>query len=448
MPIEEASDRVGRWLARDPAAAARMAKLTVPRLRYLPAGHRPFPKQAAFLLLDTPEVLFGGAAGPGKSWALLAAALQYVDVPRYRALILRRTYADLALPGALMDRAREWLTGTDAVWNEQKKTWTFPSGATLSFGYLESESDKYRYQGSELQFCAFDELTQFTETQYTYLHSRLRRLKGSAVPLRMRAASNPGGSGHEWVKGRFMAPHAERAFIAATLADNPALDVEEYRRSLANLDPITRRQLEHGDWDARHEGNVFKREWFRVVDELPDEARRALALRYWDFAATEEADGKDPDWTAGAKGVLVGEDFYILDVRRTRQAPEGVEAFVSSTAAEDGKPVRVHIEQEPGSSGKSTISHFERNVLQGYIVAADRPTGPKRERWKPLVSRASRGHVYLLRGPWMKDFLDEAESVPWVDDGSTHDDQIDAVSGLYSKLLEGDAGWLAAMMKG
>ncbi len=100
--------------------------------RYIP--HTPTARQAAFLLLPDQEVFFGGAAGGGKSDALLMAALQYVDAPKYAAILFRRTYADLSLPGALMDRAHEWLDGTDAVWNEQTKTWRFPSGATLSFG--------------------------------------------------------------------------------------------------------------------------------------------------------------------------------------------------------------------------------------------------------------------------------------------------------------------------
>ena len=437
------------YVAADPKRTARLLELVRPRLtKYIPQA--PTTKQAAFLLLNCREALYGGAAGGGKSSALLSAALQYVDVPGYRALLLRRTFADLALPNAIMDRAKEWLAGSNARWNERDKTWTFPSGATLTFGYLESENDKFRYQGAEFQFVGFDELTQFSRTQYAYLFSRLRRLAGVGVPLRMRAASNPGGVGHEWVYKRFFLEGRERGrvFVSARLEDNPHLDQDEYRESLAELDPVTRRQLEHGDWDAKHEGNVFRRDWFKIVDELPPEARRALALRCWDFAATEESDGKDPDWTAGAKGILVGDDFYILDVRRFREAPEGVEKRVRQTAEEDGKAVRIHIEQEPGSSGKTTVSHYERNVLKGFIVAASRPTGPKRERWKPTVSRAARGHVYLLRGAWNAAFLDEAESVPWVDDGATHDDQIDAVSDLYAKLLEGDAGWLAAMMRG
>lgn len=241
----------------------------------------PHPRQALFLeLREEREVFYGGAAGGGKSSTLLMAALEYVDVPGYSALLLRRTYADLSKPGALMDRAHQWLRGTGAKWNEQKKQWTFPSGAILTFGYLETDADKYQYQGAEYQFIGFDELTQFKESSYTYLFSRLRRLKDSDVPLRMRSASNPGGTGAEWVHRRFVpegfTPEqarqqtvffkedadesgrvTRRAFIPATLDDNPSLDRVEYAESLQELDPVTREQLLRGDWQIKQRGDIL-----------------------------------------------------------------------------------------------------------------------------------------------------------------------------------------------
>jgi len=113
----------------------------------------PTPKQAAFMLVPHFEALFGGAASPGKTSAILMCALQYVDVPGYSALILRKSYADLNLPNAIMDRAKTWLMNTDAKWYDKDKTFRFPSGATLTFGYLDNPNDRYRYQGSEYQFC-------------------------------------------------------------------------------------------------------------------------------------------------------------------------------------------------------------------------------------------------------------------------------------------------------
>lgn len=186
-------------------------------------------------------------------------ALQYVDCPGYAALLLRRTFADLAKPGALMERAHGWLKGTEARWVAQEKKWVFPSGATMSFGYLEKADDHYQYQGSEYQYIAFDELTQFPERQYRYLFSRLRRLAGSDIPIRMRAGSNPGGRGHAWVFDRFIKDGntASRVFVPSTLDDNPYLDREEYERSLDELDPVERERLRHGNWYVQREGLVF-----------------------------------------------------------------------------------------------------------------------------------------------------------------------------------------------
>lgn len=166
--------------------------------------NKPTAKQLHFLSLPHREALYGGAAGGGKSDALLMAALMYADVPGYSALLLRRTFPDLAQKGALMDRAASWLGGTAAKWNERDKRYTFPSGAALTFGYLDAEKDKYRYQGAEFQFVGFDETTQFEDTKYKYLLSRLRRLETSPIPLRQRGATNPGGLGHEWVYERFV----------------------------------------------------------------------------------------------------------------------------------------------------------------------------------------------------------------------------------------------------
>jgi hypothetical protein len=217
-------------------------------------------------------VLYGGAAGGGKSDWLLMEALKYVQVPGYAAILFRRTYTDLSLPGALMDRAEQWLASTDAHWSEKEKTWHFPAGATLSFGYLENYRDHYRYQGPEFQFVGFDELTQFTERQYRYLFSRLRRLAGVQVPLRMRAASNPGGIGHEWVRQRFpilTPPTPRRVFVPARVDDNPHLDREEYLASLGELDEVEKARLLNGDWTILNEGLVYPELHGCVIDPVP-----------------------------------------------------------------------------------------------------------------------------------------------------------------------------------
>jgi len=218
------------------------------------------PRQSAFLWLQEKEAFFGGAAGGGKSQALLLGALQYVDIAGYAALLVRRSFPQLSQPGGLIDVSKRLLTGSQATWKEAEHTWTFPSGARIVFGHLDSENDKYKYQGAEFQFIGADELTQFSETQYTYLASRLRRRSGSTIPLRLRAASNPGGEGHQWVKSRYVDP-ATRAgtFIPSRMEDNTYLDVDAYREQLSVLDTITRRKLEEGDWEVT-EGQFFN-EW-------------------------------------------------------------------------------------------------------------------------------------------------------------------------------------------
>lgn len=353
------------------------------------------------------------------------AALQYVEVPGYAAILFRRTYTDLALPGALMDMSHEWLAGTAAHWNDKSKTWEFPSGATLSFGYLDNANDKFRYQSAEFQFIGFDELTQFEEKQYLYLFSRLRKLKTAPIPLRMRAASNPGGIGHEWVAQRFI--FGDKKFIPASLYDNTHIDRDAYIQSLMNLDAITRERLLNGDWNVRESGNVFEREWFHIVDSYPHTARR---VRYWDLAATEPKPDTDPDYTAG---VLMAEDngiYYVIDVKRDRKTPFGVEQLISRTAEEDGRDVDIFIEQEPGSSGKNTIDHYCRTVLKGYPAYGHRTTGSKEMRAKPVSAAAEAGNIRLVRGSWIPEYLNELEIFPY----GKHDDQVDATSGAFEML--------------
>jgi len=400
---------------------------------YIP--HEPTEKQAKFLLQsDCLEGFYGGAAGGGKSDALLMGALQYVTIPGYSALLLRRTYTDLVLPEALMDRATEWLSRTNAVWHDKTKGWVFPSGATLSFGYLESERDKFRYQSAAFQYIGFDEVTQFTETQYSYLFSRLRRLKDTNIPIRMRSASNPGDIGHEWVKARYIKPsfadlkEQNRFFIFALLEDNPHLDREEYEKSLNKLDPVTHEQLRHGNWDIAIAGNMFKREWFEIIDAAPQCNRQ---VRFWDMAASERKKGKDPDWTVGC--LLAEKDgiFYVKDIVRFQKTPADTENIIKQTAQIDGIEPRIYMEQEPGASGKIAIDHYAREILKGYSFVGIPSTGSKVTRAQPLSAAAQNGNVKIVNGMWVSDMLSEVVLFPTK---GIHDDIVDAMSGAFNQL--------------
>lgn len=361
------------------------------------------------------------------------AALQYVDMPGYAALLLRRTYAELSKPKALMDRAREWLQNTDAKWVDASKSWLFPSGATLGFGYMDSANDHLQYQSAEYQYVGFDELTHFTEAQYRYMFSRIRRLEHVSIPLRMRSASNPGGPGHEWVREMFVdaKPHRDKIFIPATMDDNTYLDRDEYEKSLLQLDPVTRAQLRDGNWTVRSSGNMFKREWFRVIDAeaIPPNCKW---VRFWDLAGT--ADRKQSAAQAYTAGVLVGRSkdgrLIVSDVKRERLDPPDVQRLIINTASQDGSAVAIRQEQEPGSAGKFVVDSFARQ-LAGYDYKGVPATGSKEERARPFSAACSNGIVDVVRGQWNAAYFDELESFPEI--GFARD-QVDASSGAHQFL--------------
>jgi predicted phage terminase large subunit-like protein len=396
--------------------------------KYIP--HMPTVKQWAFLLLDCLEGLYGGAGGGGKTDALLMAGLQYVDIPGYSALLLRRTYADLEKPDCLIPRSHEWLDDTDAHWDGANRRWRFPSGALLDFGYLDRDDDKRKYKSAAYHFVGFDELTEFMEGWYTYLFSRTRRLSGhdgsSQIPIRVRGATNPDGPGHDWVQQRFLIEGTRygRAFIPAKLEDNPHIDQEEYDKSLrAASDPIMYAQIRLGDWGVRTSGGFLKKQWFQVIEQAPAGIHW---IRSWDFAATKNLTSA---WTAGAELGLLDGVLYIMSIVRMRGDPGEVEDIVKQTAMLDGKSVAVWIEQEPGSGGVNTMFRYQRNVLLGYAVRPFLPKTDKLSRARVFSAMARAGNVKLILGDWIGAFLSEADAFP-----NGFKDQVDACSAGVSVL--------------
>jgi predicted phage terminase large subunit-like protein len=413
----------------------------------------PHPKQALFLTYVGPdgiapeEGLFGGAAGGGKSAALLMGAAQYVESPGYAALLLRRTFPDLSRPGALIDMSKQWWDGTAARYAEGKRTWTFPSGATISFGHMEREADKLNYQGSAFHFIGYDEVTQFTETQYTYPISRIRRnMEKAHIPIRARAGANPGGPGHQWVMDRFKTDQAEdpnrvyylqgddRFFLPSRIQDNPSLDQETYVKTLMRLDPVTRAQLLEGDWRATGSGANFKREDLIIHTEVPEYVVFDGLCRSWDFAATGPNENTDADYTVGSLvGIDQSEDIWIVDVVAIQGTPGQVATLVRHTAQLDGADIPVVIEQEPGASGKMVIDQYEHRILAGHEVHGVRSTGNKIARAAPLASLSAARKVHIVRGRWTRRMIDEMEQFPY----GTHDDFVDSPAGGANFLLSG-----------
>lgn len=404
--------------------------------------------QAAFLLLDSMEAFYGGAAGGGKSDALLAAALQYVDVPGYAALILRRTFRQLDQPDAIMSRSKEWLSphrGNGVHWNDDAKRWTFPSTATLTFGYLEHDNDVYNYQGPAYQFVGWDELTQFAEKQYHYLFSRTRRrkdLQTLGVPIRHRSASNPGGIGHAWVFKHFIDPDTREpqvVFIPARMEDNPGLDVEEYNRSLEHLDETLRKQLRDGDWGI-FEGAAFAsfREATHVVDpfEVPAEWLRfeshdhGIANPTATLAWAADFDGNLIIFDSYYAPGLVSAHAAALIEKRAAWWPRNERGWLAQSPVSYADPsmwARIGTATKLGDPASIVTEYLELEV-DGFVQANnDRKAGrarllellkPDPERpfpsWHPRADQPGSPRLFIFRGraPELVDQLKTAPTNP------------------------------------
>ena len=435
--------------------------------------HEPSVKQQIFLLHDdVREAVFGGAAGGGKSDALLMAAAQYVHVPGYSALLLRRSFSDLMQADGLIPRSKDWWS-QKASWSAQEKRWTFPSGATITFGYLDRDDDVYQYQGAAFQCCCIDELTQHTEFRYRYLFSRLRRPTEGAlasVPLRMRSATNPGGVGHEWVRKRLISPqfltgkgasrfdqcwwHTGRLFVPARRVDNAHLDQAAYAASLAELPPVTRAQLDEGDWQA-HEGGHFKRHWFREYRDFTDSwllmpgARPFLKSHAQIVIAVDPAGGvsDDADYTAMVVGARCGYDLLILDVVRDRIAVEGIVPRLLELCLQ-WQPAYVVMENEFLQSQYVRQARATPGIPTVHAVGTEGRS--KLVRATPAILRAEQGSIYIPERElhWREDFLSEVCSFVGDDKLDAHDDQVDALSWLVLavdrfRLGAGDDGPMA-----
>ena len=250
------------------------------------------PKQKLFIDADADEVLFGGAAGGGKSYAQIIDALIYaVKYPGSKQLILRRTYPEL--DKSIIRSCLALYPKSIYRYVASSHTGVFANGSVIDFGYCDNENDVYRYQSAEFDVIRFDELTHFTKEMYIYLISRLRGTNG--YPKQMKSSTNPGGIGHKWVKERFIDIGGEntvhtingqtRVFIPSLVSDNLFLMAKDksYMRRLENLGEKDKKALLYGQWDI-FDGQYFD-EWDRNLHvikpfEIPVHWKRYAAMDY------------------------------------------------------------------------------------------------------------------------------------------------------------------------
>lgn len=240
-----------------------------------------------------------------------------------------------------------------------------------------------------------------------------------------------GGNGEEW----------EVVSLPALREDGTALWPEKHTvdrlRMMQQAAPYTFA----GQYQQRPsppEGNIFKPDRIEVVEAIPEGTR---FVRGWDFAASIEEIGKDPDYTVGGKlGVTPSGRWIIADVARLRGGPETVEAALVNTAKRDGSGVRVRIPQDPGQAGKAQAANFTK-LLAGFGVTAKPVSGDKVTRAEPLAAQVNVGNVMMLRAEWNDPLIAEMRVFP----NGAHDDQVDALSDAFDELNINNFGMLDFM---
>jgi predicted phage terminase large subunit-like protein len=463
-------------------------------------GPQPGP-QTKFLSTTADIAIYGGAAGGGKTFALLLEPTRNYSLKGFEGVIFRRTTPQITFPGGLWDASQEIYRPLGMIPRENTLDWYKINGMAMKFAHLESEGDKYNWQGGQIAYLGFDELTHFTKSQFFYLISRNRSTTG--VRGRVRATCNPdadswvaeflqwwwnpdtgypiperdgvlrwcarvgddlvwGNSKEELSRdhGPDVGTHAKSVtFIKSDVHDNKIL-LEKDPGYLSNLmlqDRVERARLLDGNWLIKKgSGTYFQRSDFEIIPTMPSTGQLAK-IRYWDRAATKPSvTSPNPDWTVGTKMTKMENGLFIIEhVERFRDGPLGNQKVIKNTASADGYFPAIGIEQDPGAAGVSE-AHAYTILLQGYNVLLYPVHKNKELRATPYSAQVQAGNVKLLRGPWNEAFLTEHAAFPpdkkkatrkkdGADDEPTagKDDQVDSASGAFNHLTGDIAGkWM------
>lgn len=430
--------------------------------------------QRSFLSTKADIALFGGGAGGGKSFALLLEPLYHYTNPKFGAVIFRRNTVQVRNEGGLWDESFQLYAPLQGHPREAILEWEFPSGMRVKFSHLENEHTVYDWQGSQIAYIGFDELTHFSEKQFFYMLSRNRSMSG--VPGYVRATCNPDADSWvrklvDWWIGEDGFPIKERSgklrwfvrqddsfiwsdskqelmekfgrdsmpksftFIPSLVYDNKILLEKDpsYVANLKALSRVERERLLGGNWNVRvSAGSMFRREWFPLVNAIP--GGWIQSVRYWDRAATRPSEtNPDPDWTRGLKLYKYPNGtFLVADLRSIRDTPGQVESLVKNTASHDGYSCPIVGEQDPGSAGVADAQNFVR-MLAGFNVRTRKVATDKITRAKPVSAQVEVGNIQVLRAPWNDEFFNELENFP----DSRHDDIVDVLSGAFNELSGG-----------
>lgn len=438
--------------------------------------------QTAFLSSTADIAIFGGAAGSGKSYALLLEAMRYpATVKGFDSVMFRRSTMDLRRPGGLWSESEKLFFHARGIPINHRLEWRWVGGGSVKLSHLEYDSTVFDWHGSQIGCICFDELTTFTKAQFFYLMSRNRSTVAVRPYIRASCNADAGSWVAEliawWIDQNTGYPIQDRSgvvryftraaddslawfdtrreavrvtgqtpetiksltFVAAKLTDNPALmhNDPQYLGNLMMLPSVERERLLNGNWKIRPAaGLYFNRNWCQVVDIAPATVQVA---RGWDLAATPLTADNDPDWTASVKiGRLLDGRYLVMHATALRGTPADVERHILNVSSQDGFACTTGLPQDPGQAGKSQIAQFVR-LMAGYPIEYSPETGDKITRFSPFSAQAEAGNVLVLRGPWNERWFSLLEGFPEL----PHDDDVDATSRAFSIVAAGTlAQWL------